>query len=406
MAGNYRELPVTSQLSYIPHMPYNQLNRGTILDESKRRYQYKGKGSYGVVYTNTQSNSPSIIKRYFYPEDLREADTKSRTFATMSGNSKVAGIRENVQSTNLSNMSPPSYSISILRMPYFGENFFNVIDSKKTDEYIRKITSQPDYITKILHSIQLLLQYTANIAANGYCHGDMHMDNIMIEPSTCEMHMIDFDFFQPFDTYTKLIIEGARKNLFHYMIPPEYLFLRIMKPDEISYEQIKIHHANNKYAELPIIRNYLFYFMNVPPHHDDKILINAPDVVDAAHIAYINECNQNNFTYFMELKDQMKEFNFLSLISSQFMQYFDNFGLGMGLQFLLYRIYNNSHPPEKIKATLQLLKQMSSFTIKERPTPKEAYDKMTEIISQKGGRRKTVRRNRHRRKTHHKKRKQ
>jgi len=49
------------------------------------------------------------------------------------------------------------------------------------------------------------------------------------------------------------------------------------------------------------------------------------------------------------------------------------------------------------------LKRMSSFTIKERPTPKEAYDIMTEIISQRGGRRKTVRRNR-RRKTQQKRR--
>jgi predicted transcriptional regulator len=133
----------------------------------------------------------------------------------------------------------------------------------------------------------------------------------------------------------------------------------------------------------------------------------------SAYIKYIDENNRKNFEYVMELKDKVE--NLASLVSSHFMQYFDNYVLGIELQLLLLELFDSETPlpeqigkpiPEKIKATQELLKRMSSFTIKERPTPKEAYDIMTEIISQKGGRRKTVRRNRHRRKTQHKKRKQ
>jgi hypothetical protein len=172
-----------------------------------------------------------------------------------------------------------------------------------------------------------------------------------------------------------------------------------MKPDIISYEQIdpkQLSEANKSYAALETITNYIRHIMMIPYKINDTI--------------YINKNNEKNFEYVMELKDKME--NLESLISLHFMQYFDNFALGIGLQLLLLELFNSKTPfPEqigksvrdKITATLELLKRMSSFTIKERPTPKEAYDIMTEIISQRGGRRKTVRRNR-RRKTQQKRR--
>lgn len=361
-------------------------------DRSTHRYQIKGIGAYGVAYINTSSYPPSIIKRYHDSKNILKADEISSTFSEMSGNLKVRGKKEHVKGNNLQNGLQFNHSnISVLRMPYLGENLYNIIHNIV---YIRQILSQPDYVTHLLHSIHSLLGYTSNIAANGYCHGDMHMSNIVMDLSTCEMHIIDFDLFEPFAGNTQRIMKGERKNFFHYLIPPEYLFLRIMKSDIVSYEQIdpkKRSNANKSYAALETIKNYIRHIMMIPYEITDT--------------AYIDENNQKNFEYVMKLKDEMENDDIESLISSHFMQYFDNFALGIGLQLLLLEVVNIETPLlEKIKATQELLKRMSSFTIKERPTPKEAYDIMTEIISQRGGRRKTVRRNRHRCKTQKKRR--
>ena len=319
----------------------------------------------------------------------------------MSGNSKVQGKKETVKRKNFENgYQYNNTSVSVLRMLYLGHSLYDIM-TKNNKMYIRQIILQPNHVTNLLNNIHSLLRYTSNIAAKGYCHGDMHMENVVIDPSTCEMHIIDFDFFKPFEVNTQVMMKEDRKNLFHYMFPPEYVFLRIMKPDDVSYDQIdpkQLSEANQKYAALDTTQYYLYYGMK----------INVP------YITYIDKNNRKNFAHVMELKDKMENYDLLSLISSQFMQYFDNYVLGIELQLLLLELFDSQTPlpeqigkpiPEKIKATQELLKRMSSFTIKDRPTPKEAYDIMTEIISQRGGRRKTVRKNR-RRNTHHKKRKQ
>ena len=99
------------------------------------------------------------------------------------------------------------------------------------------------------------------------------------------------------------------------------------------------------------------------------------------------------------MKKQANRFDLLSFISSNVMQYFDNFILGIDLRILLYAIFNEveQNTPTQIEMTEKLLERMASFTISERPTPKEAYDEMTSILSHSGGRRKTIRRHRRRR---------
>jgi hypothetical protein len=105
--------------------------------------------------------------------------------------------------------------------------------------------------------------------------------------------------------------------------------------------------------------------------------MNIPNNVDA-FAKYINDSNEKNFTHFLSIKKETNYLNFASLISSNFMKFFDNFVLGLEMRILLFNIFNEveQNIPTQIQATNKLLERMASFEISKRPTPKEAYDEM------------------------------
>ena len=353
---------------------------------------YISKGAYGVVYHN-QSRPGHVIKQYFTrknnkgPSKVNSEIKKLRQIYEITKNKghlmeKIEGITYNRIPNNVKHKPNISRffeanrnSYNALRMPNLGIDLLYFKHYLKHDrKKLEGTVDSADFIPRLLLQYHKLIHQIYLFSINGVCHGDIHEKNIMINPTTCDMTLIDFDLFGSYHDYIEKYLMGEYKNATFSHMPPEYLIIRKQITD---FDMSVYSNAGN-------ITDIL----------NDVYKIPYPQ-----RVPYIREANSKNTEYLLRMNPE-SNFSF-DFIATNLLQFYDNFGLGNELLLLLYSLYpaiineaiknSDDRNTQMLKKTIQLLKRMSSFVMAERPTPKQAIEEMEQIINKVSGGRKSKR---------------
>ena len=375
-----------------------------------RNYAVLGMGGYGVVIKPALPNMvdgkltefPKNVTKVFFNEDgLEEALNKVSLLPNIMGNDSGHRSEPYTQTYRVRNMptnlvdelkrkrpyASLNDSVHIMRMPNLGK------DVKHIDAVYRQLRAVP--VLTILEQIQKLLHQTASLASHGYGHFDIRETNVMINPETGVITIIDFDKLDTFNSLYHDYPFGFYSN------PPEAL----LSMDDV-FEQRNAQNFSDvtefvdDYTLGKYIKSNMYSFKNAYAKHG---IYDRDEYKEA-----LMDALEKNIQYMLHditINDHVK------LLKQHSMPFFDNYGLGLTLLQLISYVYpfddddddrelikeslqsritknGAAYTDDEIEAfitalfsTMELLKNMSSMLMSKRPAPVDAANTMDSIVA-------------------------
>ena len=229
--------------------------------EPPPHYEVLGSGSYGCIVEpalkNVGENSvkPGYVSKVFFNSPT--APTKRVAEKAITNNSRLVesyGIPRTVHpyirtfkatnedmeqiakiNGNPCRIKPTNTNIGVVRMPNLGVDIYRVYDAfvnKSNPELLHVIQGLPllDLLEKGVKPVFATVQA---LRRNRRLHMDIKMENIMIQPSTGEMRIIDYDLEGP-DINIQLLKLGD-EHLVNY--PPESILWKNGTVTDESYDK-------------------------------------------------------------------------------------------------------------------------------------------------------------------------
>ena len=225
-----------------------------IYDQIQKIFQinYIAEGSYGATYTAFPNRGQTlhnvkdkVVKLYFTKEayeaeigrqDLVKSIIKSQTIDIHSYN-----IRPTI--TNISsrmNQYPTAQNrlkdkpLYMIQMPNLGMDIFDIYDKQ-----VNLSTLPPNKLElEILKLLRVVYEInTKQINTKQYIHGDIRLENVLINVEKGDMTIIDFDLFSTMDDFYDKYMEI--RNLSTHM-PLECILLRYLKYNNSILPNINI----------------------------------------------------------------------------------------------------------------------------------------------------------------------
>jgi serine/threonine protein kinase len=285
--------------------------------QKKRNYKILGAESFGAVISpalpNTENgtfvNYPGNVTKLFYHSDDKEKlvgkipnikrlfkSDPSYRINNYTHKYKYKNLPDDIVSElEKKAYIKPDFEIHAVRMPYLGIDF----KDSKLEREKEKLQRIP--VLKIVSEIVKLFSQTLSLYREDWIHGDIRERNIMINPDTGVMTIIDFDWLKPFDDFYDKYSFGFYSN------PPEFL----------------LHHEAGDDIETYVLDNlnqFKAYF---------KLL--GYDRKSLKHM--FRKANEEN----ERLKDEEYGDQYDFFMDS--LNTFDNYGLGLSLQTLFSHLY-------------------------------------------------------------------
>lgn len=408
-----------------------------------KKYKILGKGSFGAVFSPALPNLvnghltefPDNVTKVFYEkESYNDALERLASVSRVIGNNvghryhtytrKYKGKNLPTKLFNnlktISNDFSPNTNLYAMRFPNLG---VALGDLYKTSTH-RQLRSIP--VVVILEQMQKLLTQTANLARHRYLHTDIRETNIVANPTTGALTLIDFDWLRPYEYIYDEYPHGFYNN------PPECL----------AYDTWDMQLTSKLVTDMfgKQIAKYVEYQYHVFGRvHASRGITGGAALTAKVIIAILENTKYLKGT----LGSESEEAHFMDTVYPTF----DNFGLAFSLLDFLETVYpgvlvstkerateenkinvakslapflkNNDRPytTEELHAAIQalfefslLLTNLSSYSLKDRPTPDAAVREADRIVAaykatlQSGGKRKKLRRT-HRRNAQIKRRK-
>ena len=364
-------------------------------------------GSFGAVVRTPNGT----IKKLFLNNAVRQkALTNSNKITKLLGNNyKMQTIQLNnsnypanltkVRKNVLRNKLTRKTGLFGVTMKNFGMNLEDYVDELRSEYYTEEFRLKNSWtVATLLREVQKLIHHICIFYDNLSCHGDIRMSNIMIDPTTNMLRLIDFDYYGIFQKVSEAYM-GKNVTLLRspYLecVPPEYLVLR-KEPIGTCYK---------KYAEIQLKSFPAYYtvtFKIIHNNNNNQSIINPPhaliskikDALDDPILSKFSELYKTNFNMFSKFTASR----------------IDVFGLGMALLELTIMLYPNAKDSTDtdmdtvtIKRLIDILEKMASFSIKYRVYPctaKDEIDKIVDMYQSKQGGKRCPRRTRKQRKHH------
>ncbi len=214
--------------------------------------------------------------------------------------------------------------IWVARMPHLGVSLWE-IDYIPNRTKLRRIP-----VAIIVQQVWKLLTQVHAIYKAAHIHGDIRETNIMIDPETGVMTLIDFDWLLPANQYL------AEYPLGYYSNPPECIMASEMR-SEID-------------AETDVRESMDRMFMNVLGTPDRRDRLNRymrqysrlmiSHVFDITSVFHLKAYLLDNMLYYQEKnKDLLAEKPNAGVADREMYTYFDSYGLGFSLFDFLSVVY-------------------------------------------------------------------
>jgi serine/threonine protein kinase len=230
--------------------------------------KFLGKGSYGCVVKPALPNRidhqwkmyPDDVSKLFRDEiDAKEAVDKAAFWVSATGNAgqamhkqhRVYRSNELPEKVKATCELPDEENLYVARMPNLGVSLNNV------ESILESVRSIPFPI--ILQQIGKLFSQVGIMHEKDYVHGDIRTPNIMIDPTSGTMTLIDFDWFYQKDEFFEQYSEAFGT----YYNPPESLLkaniedaLRKRIPlyanENVETMKLYVRHTQNMYERIGI----------------------------------------------------------------------------------------------------------------------------------------------------------
>jgi serine/threonine protein kinase len=190
-----------------------------------------GSGGFGFVIkpalpntnaSNTWQEFPDNVTKVFYKKTayntvLKKTANLPTIFGPNNGH-RIYPYRHSYTMKNLpANIKsrlgalPPETALYPLRMPYLGRSIAEI------SAFAREIQLLP--VKTIVAQMVKLLRQVKSAKDHGFIHGDIREPNVMVNPETGVMTLIDFDWLLPFEEFRN------QYPVAFYCHPPETLVL-------------------------------------------------------------------------------------------------------------------------------------------------------------------------------------
>ncbi len=308
--------------------------------------QFLGKGSFGCVvqpalpnenesgWVQYPQNVSKIFRRY---TEYRNALNRTQKAHSIMGKNKGHRLNTYKHKYTTVNVLPPNVRknckfengepIYVSRLPYLG---VSVMDAKY---HISRLQAIP--FSKIVQQIQKLFNQIESLQKAKYIHGDIRQNNVMIDPETGDLTIIDFDYLYPVDEFMSIYPMGFYSN------PPEASVMKEMR--------------NEVDATTDIPREIDTYYMNIVGDPERRSLIND-------YIQYYTQLDISAKMGILQTKDLKPVFRDALLFYQEtykdkldkprpdlanelLAKTFDSYGLG----FTLYQLLNYIYPGYNIQ---------------------------------------------------------
>ena len=236
--------------------------------ENQNNIHTLGEGSYWTVHENT--NDPTKVIRIGISTLQKNRNVRA---AAKRRSNQFLNLTKNNRNRNqeISYNQLPAYlqkqyqsyknTIQASRMPNLGINLLTFMN-----QYDKKQINLFDRLPALLTQYHTLLRQTYLLSKNHMCHADIHLTNIMINPESLELHLIDFDLLDTFDQTQKRLLGDKQINSW---IPPEYLYLRDQEDKLSTYIQ-KMYETFSEYYECHHITKDILRFMVIASNRQNK----------------------------------------------------------------------------------------------------------------------------------------
>ena len=190
--------------------------------------RYIRKGSFGCVVEPALPNEnksgwvtyPKHVSKLFrQQQNYNSALNKTRKAYNLMGQNSGHTLNSYTHNYKTANVLPPTIKrncafenaepIFVTRMPHLGISFQDI------PNYMQPLLQLP--IKTIVQQIYKLLTQVQSLQTAEYIHGDIRESNVMIDPQTGTMTIIDFDWLKPKDEFLATYPMGFYSN------PPECL---------------------------------------------------------------------------------------------------------------------------------------------------------------------------------------
>jgi serine/threonine protein kinase len=349
-------------------------------------------GSYGCVVkpalpnVNVEGNDPSwkyydgnVTKLYTNKDHLKKAIKDAKRIYKMTDNDghlvhpykfeAYKGKHLKPATLKACKYIPANKFMNPLRMPNLGYSIHDLKRGRHEElAVMRKIPA-----SVIFKQILKCLKQVERFHAKGYIHGDLRTTNIMVDPSTGAITIIDFDWFSRTDDF----FHNYMHNLGYYNNPPECLLPQIFTwiPEGKSIEAyIKEILATEVSSSTPreirkFVSVFQTYVQQTTSMHEyrlnPKFAINEKALVNSLvkSADFITEkigSSSNKYKTFYKLVEPS----------------FDSYGLCFSLLELIYLIYPRVFE-EKTKESIERFARATSMAM---PVADVAFDTLQEFI--------------------------
>lgn len=311
--------------------------------------KFLGKGSFGFTLKPALPNkgedgewkqfNDTITKVFFDKKVRNNTLEKAAKIVSITGNERQILTKytyNNYKKTNLpvglQGLRMPE-KLPLIRMPYLGVDLS--IKNLNKPELLAKFRSLP--IERILEQIQEKLIQVQKIMKAGFIHGDIRGPNIVANPDTGDITIIDFDLFNPIDVF-------FGKNVAFYNRPPEnyftyyfkYKFLKaemnwLLQPPRLQKERFKtmIYKNDGAVGEYNLA-NYIYNNNEYSIWRKSLgYLIKDENIIDVLR-QYLEKFMQGKYVFTEELAPEFQ---------AAILPYFDGFGLASALLDFLVAVY-------------------------------------------------------------------
>jgi serine/threonine protein kinase len=290
-------------------------------------YKLLGKGSYGVVCNPALSNctpngnpvdypseeyvSKLLFKRNAYNKTLRNYETVARIMEnnTYKAFEHTPRTLPSIPYILQHEMPTANHTTEIhaVRLPNLGISISDLTMNKPQTNLFRHT---PFHL--LLQQFYKCHRQVARLQEQHYIHGDIRITNVLWNPATGKLHIIDFDMLNDYDHFERAMI----RHYGHFSHPPETLLASTSSSSKWANVNLSI-----------IQHTQLFEDMGIPTVSQE--LIDYIRMVNHANMTYMNDKGDTNFQI-------IRNITFPS---------FDSFGLGMVMAVLFTYAYPKSMNP-------------------------------------------------------------